>query len=173
MSPMRRPLTVFAASTLLALSAASMALAKDFIVVSSTDPSVKVGQALDAGAHLAVAPGAHLVLMRPSGESVKAAGGAGGLVVPGAVAQTDPSKFSGVQALFARPPISHAFGAQRGFCPGPEALDNISAIVRSNQAGCKADARKAFIDYLKAQGVEAQDADRLYEATSLGAEGEK
>jgi hypothetical protein len=138
-------------AALAALAFGGQAMAADFIVVSSTEPSVKTGQALDAGAHLAVSAGRTLTVMRPSG----------------ATGPGDAVKFAAVQALFKRPPSGHAFGAQRGFCPGPEALDNIGAIVRSDQAGCKADARSAFQDYLKAHGVAAADADALYASTAV------
>lgn len=162
---MRR--AVFAAIAL--ASIATGALAKDFIVVSSSDPAVKTGQALDAGVHLAIAPGHSVTLMRPSGEIVTVRGGANGAVVPGqAAASVDDTKFAAVQALFTRPPSGRAFGARRGFCPGPEVLDNVDAIVRSYESGCKADARKAFLDYLKAHGVSAADADQLYVASVVG-----
>jgi hypothetical protein len=152
-----------------ALLAASAASAKDFIVVSSTDPGVKTGQAFDAGARVPLSAGRSLTLMKVSGEVINVQGGPSGVVLPGNAAGENP-KFAAVQALFAPPPSGRAYGAQRGFCPGPEALDNIGAIVRSNQAGCKADARKAFQDYLKAQGVSAADADNLYASTVVGSE---
>jgi len=53
---------------LLALIASGSALASDFVVVNSTDPAVKRGTALDAGARVAVAPGASITVMRASGE---------------------------------------------------------------------------------------------------------
>lgn len=149
----------------LALTAGSIAAAKDFIVVSSTDPSIKTGQALDAGEHLALGTGRALTLMRPSGEVLTVHGGSIGAILPGVGAQADNSNFAAVQALFAPPPSGRTFGARRGLCPGPEILDNIAAIVRSDQHGCKADARSAFIDYLKAHGVDPGDADRLYTDT--------
>jgi hypothetical protein len=157
---------------MIAALAGSSAMAKDFIVVSSNDPAIRTGQSLDAGAKLPLAAGHSLTLMRPSGEIVTVQGGPAGAVLPGSpTAQASPTQFAAVQALFARPPSGRTFGAQRGFCPGPEALDNIPAIVRSNEAGCKADARKAFQDYLKAHGVDPAEADGLYANTVLGSEG--
>ena len=154
------------------LTVSSAAVAKDLIVVSSGDPSVKVGQSLDAGASVSVGPGHSVTLMRPSGEILTLQGGPGGIVLPGHSGADDDGKFSAVQALFSRPPAGRTFGARRGFCPGPEVLDNIDAIVRSNQAGCKADARKALQDYLKSKGVPGPDAERLYDETILGSETE-
>jgi hypothetical protein len=149
-----------------ALSFGSVAQAAEFIVVGSTDPNLKTGQSLDGGEHLPLYAGRTLTLMRPSGEVLTIRGAPSGIVLPGASAgQGGGSKFDAVQALFARPPSGHTYGARRGFCPGPEILDNIDAIVRANQAGCHADARAAFIEYLKVQGVSAQDADALYART--------
>jgi hypothetical protein len=155
-----------------AVLAGSAAMAKDFIVVSSSDPAIRTGQSLDAGSKLPLAQGRAITLMRPGGEIITIKGGPDGATLPGAPASpSGATQFAAFQALFSPPPTGRTFGAQRGFCPGPEALDNIPAIIRSNQAGCKADARKAFQDYLKAHGVEAADADRLYANTMLSAEG--
>jgi len=151
---------------LIALSFGTAAQAAEFIVVGSNDPGLKTGQSLDGGAHLPLYAGHTLTLMRPSGEVITLQGGPGGVVLPGASAGGGgASKFDAVQALFARPPSGRTYGARRGFCPGPEVLDNIDAIVRSYQAGCRADARAAFIDYLKAKGVSPADADVLYSRT--------
>jgi hypothetical protein len=160
----------FVLGVAVALLAGPAAIAKEFIVVSSSDPGVKTGQAFDGGARVPLGPGRALTLMKVSGEVITVQGGPGGVTLPGDAAAGDNPRFAAVQALFAPPPSGHAYGAQRGFCPGPEVLDNIGAIVRSNQAGCKTDARKAFQDYLKAQGVSAADADNLYAASVVTSE---
>jgi len=154
----------------LALSLASTAVAADFIVVSSNQPEIRIGQALQAGSRAQVEAGHSVMLMRPSGEVITLKGAPGGAVLPAVTAKTDDAKFAGVQALFARPPSGRTFGARRGLCPGPEILDNIPAMVRANQSGCKSDARSALQDFLKSQGVTAADVDKLYAETSVGEE---
>lgn len=156
----------------MAVLAGSAAIAKEYIVVSSNDPGVRTGQSFDGGARVPLGPGRSLTLMKVSGEVITVQGGPGGAVLPGDPGAGDNPKFAAVQSLFAPPPSGRTYGAQRGFCPGPEALDNIDAIVRSYQAGCKSDARQAFQDYLKAHGVSPADADKLYESTVVGAEGD-
>ena len=154
----------------LALGLASTAAAADFIVVSSSQPGIRVGQALEAGSRATVEPGHSLMLMRPSGEIVTVQGAAGGAVLPAVTAKTDDAKFAAVQSLFARPPSGRTFGARRGLCPGPEILDNIPAMVRANQSGCKSDARSALQDFLKSQGLSAADVEKLYAETIVGEE---
>jgi hypothetical protein len=146
-----------------ALLASTTALAGEFIVVSSNDPAVRKGDSFDPGARLPLGPGRSATLMKLSGEVITLQGGAAGAGVPGVSGEAaNNARYAAVKALFAPPPSGRAYGAQRGFCPGPEALDNLDAIVRSNQSGCKADARKALQEYLKAHGVSEADADQLY-----------
>ena len=156
----------------LAVLMGSAALAKEYIVVSSNDPVVKTGQSFDGGARVPLGAGRSLTLMKLSGEVITVQGAAGGAVLPGSAGSGDNTKFAAVQALFAPPPSGRTFGAQRGFCPGPEVLDNIDAILRSYQSGCKSDARKAFQDYLKAHGVRAADVDDRYASAAVAAEGD-
>jgi hypothetical protein len=165
---MRRVIVGLAVAVLVS----STAIAKEYIVVSSNDAGVRTGQSFDAGARVPLGAGRSLTLMKVSGEVVTVQGGPGGAVLPGDPGTGDNPKFAAVQALFAPPPSGRTYGAQRGFCPGPEVLDNIDAIIRSDQAGCKSDARKAFQDYLKAHGVSQADADKLYETTVVGSEGD-
>jgi hypothetical protein len=148
---------------LLALTMGGAALAHDFIVVSSTDPSVRTGQALDAGAHLAIAPGKSVTVIRTSGEVVTIQAGAQGATLPGlAAAQADAGRFDAIHALFQAPPSGRTFGARRGFCPGAEALTTLDSILQADKSGCKRASREAFQAYLKKAG--APDADNLYGA---------
>ncbi len=148
---------------LLALALGSSALAHDFIVVSSTDSSVRTGQALDAGAHLAIAPGKSVTVIRTSGEVVTVQGGARGATLPGVqTAQADSGRFDALHALFQAPPSGRTFGARRGFCPGSEGLTTLDAIIQADKSGCKRASREAFQAYLKKAG--APDADNLYAA---------
>ena len=146
---------------LLALTMGGAALAHDFIVVSSTDPSVHTGQALDAGAHLVLAPGKSVTVIRTSGEVVTIQGGAGGATLPGLqTAQADTGRFDALHALFQAPPSGRTFGARRGFCPGAEALTTLDSIIQADKSGCKRASREAFQAYLTPPG--APDADSLY-----------
>ena len=148
---------------LLALMMGGAAVAHDFIVVSSTDPSVHTGQALDAGAHLALAPGKSVTVIRTSGEVVTVQGGARGATLPGLqTAQGDSGRFEALHALFQAPPSGRTFGARRGFCPGAEALTTLDSILQADKSGCKRASREAFQAYLKKAG--APDADNLYNA---------
>ncbi len=148
---------------LLALTMGGAALAHDFIVVSSTDPSVRTGQSLDAGAHLAIAPGKSVTVIRTSGEVVTVQGGARGATLPGLqTAQADTGRFEALHALFQAPPSGRTFGARRGFCPGAEALTTLDSIIQADKSGCKRASREAFQAYLRKAG--APDADNLYAA---------
>jgi hypothetical protein len=146
---------------LLALAMGGAALAHDFIVVSSTDPSVHTGQALDAGAHLAIAPGKSVTVIKTSGEVVTIQGGAQGATLPSLMtAQTDAGRFDALHALFQAPPAGRTFGARRGFCPSAEALTTLDSILQADKSGCKRASREAFQAYLKKAG--APNADDLY-----------
>ncbi len=148
---------------LLAVAMGGAALAHDFIVVSSTDPSVRTGQALDAGAHMGLAPGRSVTVIRTSGEVITLQGGARGATLPGLqTAQADAGRFEALHALFQAPPAGRTFGARRGFCPGVEALTTLDAILQADKSGCKRASREAFQAYLKKAG--APDADNLYAA---------
>ncbi len=149
---------------LLALTVGGAALAHDFIVVSSTDPSVRTGQPLDAGAHVAIAPGKSVTVIRTSGEVVTVQGGAHGATLPGAqTASTDSGRFDALHALFQAPPAGRTFGARRGFCPNADALTSLDSILQADKSGCKRASREAFQAYLKKAG--APDADNLYAAS--------
>jgi hypothetical protein len=127
------------------------AAASDYIVVSSSDPSIPRGQALDAGAHLDLGPGKTLTLMRPSGEVTTLKGASGGAVVPAAkVAAADAARFETLRALVQPPPQGRTFGARRGgICPPIESLTTIDDIVRvAESSGCKTVAREALDAYL-------------------------
>ncbi len=146
----------------LALIVGGAALAHDFIVVSSTDPSVHSGQSLDAGAHLSLMSGKSITMIRTSGEVVTLHGGAGGVTLPGAQgAQADNSKYEALHALFQAPPAGRTFGARRGFCPSADALTTLDAILQADKNGCKRASHEAFQAYLKNAG--APDADKLYQ----------
>ncbi len=127
------------------------AIASDYIVVSSTDASIKRGQAYDAGARVALGAGQSLTLMRASGEVTTLRGAAGGVAVPGArLASADAARFETLRALVQPPPEGRTFGARRGgICPALESLITLDDIVRvAETSGCKTVARKALEAYL-------------------------
>lgn len=137
----------------LAVAFAGAANASDYIVVNSTDPGVKRGQALDAGARVPVAAGKTLTIMRPSGEITTLTAGPGGVTLPGArVASADSAKFDSLRALIDPPPQGRTFGARRGgvaICPPPASLTTLDDILKvADGAGCKAEAREALDAYI-------------------------
>jgi len=141
----------------LALAFAGAAKASDFIVVSSTDPGVKRGQALDGGAHVAVAPGKTLTIMRLSGEITTLAAGPSGVTLPVVRASvSDPARFDNLKALIEPPPQGRTFGARRGgdICPPAASLVSLDDILRvAEVAGCKTEARQALDAYIAKGGA--------------------
>ena len=135
----------------LALGIAGVAQASDFIVVYSTDPGIKRGQALDGGARVPLAAGKTLTLMRASGEITTVQGSASGVVLPGTrLAQADTGRLDSLKALLAPPPEGRTFGARRGgFCPPVESLTTLDDILRvADTSGCKSEAREALDAYV-------------------------
>ena len=144
------------------LGMAGMAWASDFVVVSSTDPAIRAGQGLDAGAHINLQSGKTLTLIRTSGEVTTLQGSAHGVVVPAqALAQNGGGgRFETLQALFQRPPSGRTFGARRGgVCPAPAAYTTMDAILTAYQNGCQSEARQALHAYLDRRGVNTADLD--------------
>lgn len=144
---MRKLLIGFA----LSLVVCGTAAASDYIVVNSTDPGFKRGQAFDAGARVALGAGKTLTLMRASGEVVTLRGAAAGATVPGArLAAADTARFETLRALVEPPPTGRTFGARRGgICPAVESLTSLDDIVRTAESsGCKTVARQALDAYL-------------------------
>ena len=143
---MRRVLT----GIVLALACAGAAEASDFIVVSSTDPTIARGQAFDAGAKVPLASGKKLTLMRASGEVTTVQGAAAGVTLPNLkLASADSAKFDTLHALLAPPPEGRTFGARRGgICPPADSLVNLDDILRVAQGSCKAEARTALDAYV-------------------------
>lgn len=135
----------------IALAVGGSAVASDYIVVNSTDPSIKRGQALDAGSRVALGAGQTLTLMRASGEVTTLRGANGGVAVPGArLASADTARFETLRALVQPPPEGRTFGARRGgICPALETLTTLDDIVRvAESSGCKTVARQALEAYL-------------------------
>ena len=89
----------------LALAAfAASASARDYVVVSSTDPSVARGQAFDAGARVPLAAGSSVVLMHATGDLLRLKGAAGGVVLPRrAASQGDADRLAILKVIVAPP----------------------------------------------------------------------
>jgi hypothetical protein len=135
----------------LSLAFGGAAVASDYIVVNSTDPAIKRGQAFDAGARVALGAGKSVTLMRASGELTTLRGAANGALVPGArLAASDSARFETLRALVQPPPEGRTFGARRGgVCPPAESLTTMDDIIRvAETGGCKSVARQAFEAYL-------------------------
>ena len=144
---MRKLLTGLA----LSLVFSGAAMASDYIVVNSTDASIKRGQSYDAGSRVALGAGQTVTLMRASGEVTTLRGAAGGVAVPGAkLAAADAARFETLRALVQPPPEGRTFGARRGgICPAIETLTSLDDIVRvADTSGCKSVARQALEAYL-------------------------
>jgi len=137
---------------LLAAAFAGAASASDYIVVASTDPAVKRGQPVDAGARLAVAAGKTLTLMRASGEVTTLTAGPAGVVAPGVrMASADGGRLETLKALLEPPPPGRTFGARRGgaICPPAASLTSLDAILKAaDTGGCKSVAREALDAYI-------------------------
>jgi hypothetical protein len=126
-------------------------MASDYIVVNSTDPSIKRGQAFDAGTKVQLGAGQTVTLMRASGEVTTLKGGPSGVTVPGSkLAAADAARFETLRALVQPPPEGRTFGARRGgLCPALESLTTLDDIVHvAETSGCKTVARQALDAYL-------------------------
>jgi hypothetical protein len=146
---MRRFLT----GVLLAAGLAGAANASDYIVVNSTDPSIKRGSALDAGMRVPVAAGKSLTVMRATGEVTTLQAGPTGVTLPGArLANSDSAKFDSLKALIDPPPAGRTFGARRGgaLCPDAATLDDILKLA--DTPGCKSEAREALDAFIAKSG---------------------
>lgn len=143
----------FLIGVLLAAGVAGAAEAGDYIVVNSTDPSIKRGEALDAGMRVPVAAGKTLTVMRASGEITTLQAGPAGVTLPGAkLANNDGARFDSLKSLIDPPPQGRTFGARRGgaLCTDPASLDDILKLA--DTPGCKSEAREALAAYIAKNG---------------------
>lgn len=150
-APLRRLAPLFAG---LAVALAPLAaLARDYVVVASSDPAVARGQGFDAGAKLQLAPGKVLTLMHASGDIVRVKGAAGGVVLPKRSANQAEADRLAILKVMVTPAARPAVGATRtrsGICPNPENLTSLDAIVRVHAAGCRQVAGEALETWLSA-----------------------
>ncbi|WP_296598540.1 hypothetical protein [Phenylobacterium sp.] len=129
---------------MLATGLAGAAHAADFVVVKSTDPSLKPGLELNSGQKVALAAGQSLTLMSASGSVSVLRGGPGGATTPRAGA-ADPERLAALKVLVDPPPAGRTFGARRsGVCPDPATLTTLDEILAVQSSGCSAQARAAL-----------------------------
>jgi hypothetical protein len=140
-------LVVFTAGTAVASFAA------DYLVVSTTDPSLAKGSSLKSGSSVNLAAGGTLLLVSASGQMVKLIGSANGARVPDGGGADNPALLSQMQTMLLRPPPSRrTFGAMRGpSCPELADLKTLGSIVAADQTPeCQVRARQAMDAYIAA-----------------------
>ncbi len=157
------PVSILAGLALAAVAGA--ASARDYVVVSSTDPSVVRGQSFAAGARLALPAGKTATLMHATGDLVRIKGAAGGVVLPRrAASQGDADRLAILKVIVAPPDRQAAGGlamrkTRSGVCPAPESVQSLDAIAQVYQAGCVAAASEALEAWIAARpAVEADPA---------------
>lgn len=138
----------------LALAAAGAAEAADFVVVSSTDPSIARGREVASGEQLSIAPGKSVVLVDTAGQVVRLAGAAGGVAAPRRqYASLNDDRVAVLKMLVAPARVRRAGPSLDKTCPQADLtqFDGIVTVARVD--GCLATARTAFEAYvLKAAG---------------------
>lgn len=137
----------------LAVSLAGLAQAADYVVISSTDPALSRGKALDAGARVALAPGRSLTVMHASGNVLTLKGSAAGVVLPKrSVSPADADRMNVLKVMVSPKASQRAtsgFGRTRsGVCPLPESLTTLDQIVAAHSANCAAAAEAALDAYV-------------------------
>jgi hypothetical protein len=134
----------------LALAAfASVAAARDYIVVASTDPAIARGAAYDGGAKIPLAAGRSLTLMHASGDMIRMKGAAGGVTAPRRQAGQSETERLAVLRVIVAPPERKLAGmyatrTRAGICPEAASIETLDAIVQVHQGGCTAEAAQAL-----------------------------
>jgi hypothetical protein len=149
-----RPLSILAGLVLAAVATA--AAARDYVVVSSTDPAVVRGQIFDAGARIALPAGKTLTLMHATGDLVRLKGSAAGVTVPRrAASQGDADRLAILKVIVA-PADRQAMGGvamrktRSGICPPTETVRTLDDIVLVHRSGCTAVAAEALEAWITA-----------------------
>lgn len=138
------------------VAVSSAAVARDYIVVGSTEPAIVRGQSFEAGARLSLPPGRTLTLMHASGSLVTVKGAAAGVVLPRRQGnQAEADRLAIMRSIVAPPPSRATRG---GICPGPETLTTLDAIAQAQQAGCRIAASRALDAWIAAQAPEEIEA---------------
>jgi len=148
---LRRLVPALAGAAILACAGA--AVARDYIVVASTDPAIVRGQALDAGAKVDLGPGRTLTLMHASGDVVRVKGAKGGVVLPARKASQAEAERLAILKVMVTPTTRPTVGSTKtrsGICPNPESLGSLDAIAQVQKAGCGTVAGEALEAWLQA-----------------------
>jgi hypothetical protein len=136
---------------------ATTALARDYVVVSSTSAGITRGQSLEAGLRIALPPGQTLTLMHASGDIVRLRGAAGGVVLPRRAASKGEADRLAVLKLMVAPAASEKVGGvgerrtRSGICPEAARILTLDAIVQTYQAGCKSQATQALETWIESR----------------------
>lgn len=148
-------MVVFPGRLVLALVLAPLAtnaVAADYVVVRSSDPTLLRGQAFDAGARLPLAAGSSATLMHASGDVVTLVGADGGISLPRRVATAaNADRLAIVKFILARKSgESHASmpRTRGGICPPLDSVTTLDAIAQVYQGGCAGEAAAALDAFL-------------------------
>ncbi len=133
---------------------AGAAVARDYIVVASTDPAIPRGASYDAGAKAPLAPGRTLTLMHASGDMVRLKGAPGGVAVPTRKAgQAEAERLAVLRTIVAPPERTkaglYAARARAGVCPEAAGITTLDAIVQVHQGGCTDEATQALESWME------------------------
>jgi hypothetical protein len=156
---MRFALTAVVVGMVMAGSA--VAHAETYLVLSSGDPALKKGAALEAGAVHPLKSGSVVTLMSESGEVVRLTASDAGLRLPAPAGGMSNSLFTSLQNMLLRkPPSRRAFGAMRGAtseCPRMEDLTSVESIVEADKTPACRSVAAAALEVFIAEETAASD----------------
>lgn len=122
--------------------------AADFVVVSSTDPTIARGQAYESGALIQLATGKSIVLIDTAGQVTRLTGGPRGAVAPRRQLASVSDERITILKRLVEPPRVRRSGPSGKVCPAAD-LTLLDGIVEVAQVdGCLATARTAFEAYV-------------------------
>jgi hypothetical protein len=141
----------------LALAAvATAAAARDYVVVSSTDPAMARGQVFAAGARIPLPAGQTLTLMHATGDLLRLKGAAGGVTLPRRDASQGDADRLAILKVIVAPAGRQAAGGvalrktRSGVCPPTEQIRTLDDIVLVQKSGCVAVAAEALEAWIAA-----------------------
>lgn len=147
---MRSAVRSGAVAVLVSFAMVGAAWAGDYIVVSSTDPIIAKGTALDGGAIVPLASGRELTIMSVNGAVRTYRGGEGVVRLPRLAEATNATAFDALLQLVRRTPPRRVTGAMRsvGTCRPVEELTNLDLIMTAEANNCRANASAALDIYI-------------------------
>jgi hypothetical protein len=148
----------------LALAAVTTAAAaRDYVVVSSTDPAVARGQIFPAGARIPLPAGKTVTLMHATGDLVRLKGASGGVTAPRRAASQGDADRLAILKIIVAPADRQATGlvamrkTRSGICPAPTEVRTLDAIVQVHRAGCAVVAAEALEAWIAAHPPAEED----------------